>query len=83
MRGPTSNEAPANFTAGIKFTLSKRPSTSDGITCSTVCRSLGLEQDQGSLSTVRRPHCDQAAIGFAQGLRGGHASILARQPPAR
>jgi len=66
VRGPTSNEAPANFTGGIKFTLSKRPSTGDGITWPTVCRSLRLEQDKDSLSTVRRPHCDQAAIGFAQ-----------------
>jgi hypothetical protein len=66
VRGPTSNEAPANFTGGIKFTLSKRPSTSDGITWSTVCRSLRLEQDQDPLSTVRRPRCDEAAISFAQ-----------------
>ena len=66
MRGPASNEAPANFTGGIKFTLSKRPRTNDGIAWSTVCGSLGLEQDQDSLCTVRRPHCDQAAIGFAQ-----------------
>lgn len=66
VRGPISNEAPANFTGGIKFTLSKRTSTSDGITWSTVCRSLRFEQDQDSLSTVRRPHCDQAAVGFAQ-----------------
>jgi hypothetical protein len=66
VRGPTSNEAPANLTGGIKFTLSKRPSTSDGITWSTVCRGLRLEQDHNSLSTVRRPHCDEAAIGFAQ-----------------
>jgi hypothetical protein len=66
VRGPTSNEAPANLTGGVKFTVSKRPSTSDGITWSAVCRGLRLEQDQGSLSTVRRPRCDEAAIGFAQ-----------------
>ena len=66
MRGPTSNETPANFTGSIKFTLSKRPSTGDGITWSTVCRSLRLEQDQDPLSTVRRPRCDEAAISFAQ-----------------
>ena len=65
MRGPASSEAPANLTFGIKFTPSKRPGTSDGITWSTVCRILGLEQDQDSLGAVRRPHCDQAAIGFA------------------
>jgi hypothetical protein len=59
VRGPTSKEAPTNFTGGITFTLSKRPSTSDGITWSTVCRSLRLEQDQDSLSTVRRAHCDR------------------------
>ncbi|CAH0216747.1 hypothetical protein SRABI26_02300 [Arthrobacter sp. Bi26] len=66
MRGPTSNEAPANFTGGIKFTVSKCPSTSDGITWSTVGRSLRLEQDQDPLRTVRRPRCDEAAISFAQ-----------------
>jgi hypothetical protein len=66
VRGPTSNEAPANLTGGIKFTLSKRPSASDGITWSTVCRSLRLEQDQDPLSTVRRPRCNEAAISFAQ-----------------
>ena len=66
MRGPTSNEAPANLTGGVKFTVSKRPSTSDGITWSPVCRCLRLEQDQDPLSTVRRPRCDDAAIGFAQ-----------------
>ena len=66
MRGSISNEAPTNFTGGITFTLSKRPSASDGITWSTVCRSLGLEQDQDSLSAVRRPRRDEAAVSFAQ-----------------
>jgi hypothetical protein len=66
VRGPTSNEASANLTAGIKVTLSKRASTSDGITWSTVRRCLRLKQDQDSLSTVRRPHCDETAISFAQ-----------------
>jgi hypothetical protein len=66
MRGPTGNEAPTNLTGRIKFTPRKRPSTSDGITWSTVCRSLRLEQGQNPLSTVRRPRCDDAAISFAQ-----------------
>jgi len=66
VRGSTSNEAPTNFTGGITFTLSKCPSASDGIAWSMVCRSLGLEQDQDSLSAVRRPHCDEAAVSFAQ-----------------
>jgi hypothetical protein len=44
VRGPTRNKAPANLTRGIKFTLSKRPSTSDGIPWSTVCRSLRLRE---------------------------------------
>ncbi len=83
MRGPTCNEAPANLTGCIKFTLSKRPSTSDGITWSTIGRSLRLEQVQDPLSTVRRPRCDEAAISFAQRLRGRHASIFARGPAGR
>lgn len=66
MRGPTSNEAQSNLSGGIKFTLSKRPSTSDGITWSPVRWSLRLEQGQDSLRTIRRPRCDQAAISFAQ-----------------
>jgi hypothetical protein len=60
--------------------VSKRPSTSNRITWSTVCRSLRLEHDKNAFSTVRRPGCHEAAIGFAQRLRGRHAGILARQP---
>jgi hypothetical protein len=64
--GPASNEAPADFTGGIKFTLGKRPGTGDGITWPAICRGVRLEQVKDSLSTVRRPHCHQSAIGFAQ-----------------
>jgi hypothetical protein len=64
--GPTSNEAPANLTGGIEFTLSEGSSTSDGITRSAVCRRLRLEQGQDSLGTVCRPRRDEAAISFAQ-----------------
>jgi hypothetical protein len=80
MCGSTGNEAPANLTGGIKFTLSKRPSTSDCIAWSTVCRGLRLKDDQDALSTVRCPHCDEAAISFAQRLRGRHGSSFARWP---
>ena len=66
MRCPTSNETLSNFTGGIEFTPSKCPGADDGIAWSTIGRSLGLEQDQDSLSTVRRPRCDKAAISFAQ-----------------
>lgn len=66
MRGPTSNEAPANLTRGVKFTAGKRPSASDGITRSAVGRGLRLEKSKDPLSTVSRPRCDDAPIGFAQ-----------------
>jgi hypothetical protein len=66
VRSPTRNEAPANLTGGIEVALSKRPSASDGIAWSIVCRSLRLEHVQDPLSTVRRPRCDEAAISFAQ-----------------
>jgi len=79
VRSSTSDEAPANFSGGIKFALSKRPGTSDGIAWATVRRRLRLENDQDSLSTVRCPRCDEAAISFAQRLRRRHASSFARQ----
>lgn len=80
VRGPTGNEAPTNFTGGVKVTPSKRPGASDGITGSTVCRGLRLERDQDALSAVRRPGGDDTTVGFAEGLRGGHWSILAPVP---
>ena len=43
VRGPTGNEASANFTRNIKLSPSKRPGTSSGITRSAVRRSLRLE----------------------------------------
>lgn len=43
MCGPTGNEASANLIGGTKFPLSKRSSSRDRITRSTVCRRLGLE----------------------------------------
>jgi hypothetical protein len=76
VRGSASNEAPANLTGGVKFTASKRPRASDGITRSAVGRGLRLEQDQNSLSADRRPLRDDAPIGFAQRLRGRHAKIF-------
>ncbi len=66
MRGPSNTEASANLTGGVEFTVSKRPSAGDGITWSAVCGGLRLEEDQDSLSTVRRPCRDDAAIGLAQ-----------------
>ena len=83
MRGPTSDEPSAYLTGGIEFTPSKRPSSSDGIPWSTIGRSLRFEQGQDSLSTVRRPRCDEAAVGFAQRLWGRHASSFARGPAGR
>ncbi len=74
VRGPAGNEAPANLTRGIELALSKRASTSNGFSWSAVCRSLRLEQGQDSLSTVRRPRRDQAAISFTQRLGGRHAT---------
>lgn len=65
-RRSASNEPLADLSSGSKLTMSKRPSTSDGITWPAVCWSLRLEQDQDSFSTVRRPPCDDAAISFAQ-----------------
>ena len=46
MRGPTSDESSAYLTGGIEFTTSKRPSSSDGIPWSAICRSLRFEQGQ-------------------------------------
>nr|WP_319801841.1 hypothetical protein [Arthrobacter sp. YA7-1] len=66
VRGPASDETPANLTCGVKFTASKRPRTSDGITWSAVARRLRLEQDQNPLGAVRRPRCGDTPIGFAQ-----------------
>ncbi len=77
VRGPTGDEASANLRGGIELTPRKCASTSDGITWTIVCRSLCLEHGQDSLSAVRRPRCDEAAISFAQRLGGRHASIFA------
>ena len=82
MRGSTGNEPSAYLTGGIEFTASKRASSVDGITWSTICRSLRFEQDQDSLSTVCCPRCDLAAIEFTQRLRGRHASSLPYRPQA-
>lgn len=82
MRGSTGNEPSAYLTGGIEFTASKRASSVDGITWSTICRSLRFEQYQDSLSTVCCPRCDLAAIEFTQRLRGRHASSLPYRPQA-
>jgi len=49
VRGPTSNEPPPYLTGGIELTASKRPSPSDGITGSTIRRSLRFEHGQDPL----------------------------------
>jgi len=81
-RSPTGNEPSSYLTGRIELTASERPSSSDGITWSTICGSLRFEQDQDPLSTVCRPRRDLAAMGFTQRLRGRHASSLPHRPQA-
>ncbi|GAA1755423.1 hypothetical protein GCM10009747_12020 [Agromyces humatus] len=83
VRGPTSNESSAYLSGSVEFTASECPRSSDGVTWSTIGRSLRFEQDQDSLSTLCRPPCDLAAIGFAERLRGRHISSLAQRPAGR
>ncbi|MET4783706.1 hypothetical protein ABIB56_003728 [Glaciihabitans sp. UYNi722] len=66
MRSPTSDEPPTNFASSIKVTPSKRTGTIDGVTRSSVCWGLSLEQGQDSRGTIRRPGSDEAPIGFTQ-----------------
>ncbi|GAA1800542.1 hypothetical protein GCM10009749_05540 [Agromyces neolithicus] len=40
VRGPTSNEPAAYLTGCLELTTGERPSAGDGITWSTICRSL-------------------------------------------
>jgi hypothetical protein len=66
MRSPTGHEPPTNFTSSIKVTPSKRTGTIDGVTRSSVCWGLSLEQGQHSRGTIRSPRGDEAPIGFTQ-----------------
>lgn len=75
-RGPTGDEPSADLTGRVELTAGERPSSSDGITWSTVVRSLRFEHGQDPFGAVGRPRGDLTAIGFAQRLRGGHASSL-------
>ncbi|NYG20641.1 hypothetical protein BJY17_001388 [Agromyces hippuratus] len=74
MRSSTGDEPSAYLAGGIEITASERPSPSDGIAWSIVCRSLRLEQAQDPFGAIRRPDCDLAAIGLTQRLRRKHAN---------
>ena len=69
LRGSSGNEPSTYLTSGIEFTASERPGSSDGVTWSTICRSLRFEQGQHPLGAVRCPRGDLSTIRFAQRLR--------------
>lgn len=76
MRRPTGHEPLSDFTGGVEFSASKRPCSGDGVAGSTIRRGFRFEDVQHVFRAVRRPRCDQTAIGFAQRLRRNHAASL-------
>ncbi len=80
--GTPGDEALADLLGGAEFTAGKRSRTSDCISGPVILRSLGLEGGQSSLSAVRSPPSDDAAISFAQRLNGDHMSTISCRPQA-
>jgi hypothetical protein len=64
-----------------ELATSESPRPSDRVKGAAIVRSLGLEQPQHPLCTVRRPHRDDPPIAFAQRLRRAHAYIFPLVPP--
>lgn len=69
MRGPAGDESSADLTGGRKLSASKRPSSRNGVTWTTVGGRFRLEEWQNPLRAVGRPRRDPATIGFAERLR--------------
>jgi len=76
-------EAAPDLLRDVELTAGKGPCPRDGITGTTVARSLGLEESQDSLRAVRCPHRDDASVGFAQRLRRAHALSVPPRPAKR
>jgi hypothetical protein len=67
-RGTAGDETPADFFCGTELAARKRSGSSDRISWAIVSRSFRFEQTQYAIGAVRRPHRDNATIGFAQSL---------------
>jgi hypothetical protein len=80
LSGSAGNEPAANLTGGIQIAASKRSGAGDRVTRSAIRRRLRFEQGKDSLGAIRGPRRHDAAIGFAQRLRGGHGRIFAHRP---
>jgi len=60
--------------------VAKGPSSGDGISWSIVRRRFDLEEHEDALGAIRRPHRNDATVGFAQRLTRNHTSTFAHRP---
>ena len=77
-RRATSDESPANLFSGTNLAATESARSSDRISWTIIFRSLCFEQTQDSTGAVRRPHRNNATIGFAQGLQRNHNSTISQ-----
>jgi hypothetical protein len=77
-RRTASDESTANLFSGTELAAAESARSSDRVSWTIIVRSLCFEQAEDSVGAVRRPHRNNATIGFAQSLQRNHTSTISR-----